>query len=130
MTPDFTTDFTTAIVEAERQRGAAMLANDATALDVLLDDRLAFAHATGALDGKPAYLAKMAAGRIQYLSIEWPEQTVVALCQDAALLTGRMNTLVRVDGTEKTLDNRVTTVWSRGDGVWRLLAFQSTPIKL
>ncbi|HEX7853907.1 MAG TPA: nuclear transport factor 2 family protein, partial [Sphingobium sp.] len=112
----------TAIIDAEAQRCAAMLANDLPALDALLHERLSFAHATGSLDNKPAYLAKMAAGRIDYLAIDWPEQNVVMLGEDAALLTGRMHTHVRVDGTEKALENRVTTVWLRHDDRWRLLS--------
>lgn len=123
-------DITAAIMQAEQARCAAMLGNDLAALDALLDPRLAFAHATGALDDKPAYMAKMAAGKIEYIAIDWPEQAVTALSEAHALLTGRMATHVRVDGVEKQLDNRVTTVWAKGGAGWRLLSFQSTPMKL
>jgi ketosteroid isomerase-like protein len=103
-----------------------MLAGDTAALDRLLDPRLHFSHATGAVDDKDAYLKKIAAGRIGYLSIDWSEQKV-ALLGAVALLTGRMSTLVRVDGTEKRLENRVLSLWAQ-DGDWRLVAFQSTPL--
>lgn len=118
----------TAVRAAEKRRCDAMLANDSQALAALLDSRLHFAHATGAVDGKDAYLAKMAAGRIQYVGIAWAEEQVMLLAPDAALLTGRMTTDVRVEGIDKQLDNRVMTVWSRTDGAWRLIAFQSTPL--
>jgi hypothetical protein len=62
------------VLEAEGRRCAAMLAGDTTALDRLLDPRLHFSHASGAVDDKAAYLAKIAAGRIEYLAIEWSEQ--------------------------------------------------------
>jgi ketosteroid isomerase-like protein len=114
------------VIDAEARRCAAMLANDRELLDTLMDPRLMFHHATGAVDDKAAYLAKVTAGRIAYLSIEWSEQSVVGLGQ-VALLTGRMISLVRVDGREKQLDNRVLAVWTY-DGSWRLLAFQSTPL--
>jgi hypothetical protein len=29
---------------------------------------------------------------------------------------------------DKVLNNRVITVWSFGDGAWRMAAFQSTPL--
>lgn len=103
-----------------------MLAGDTKALDGLLDRRLQFSHANGAVNDKQAYLAKMTTGRISYLAIDWGEPQVTIL-GDAALLAGRMTTRVRVDGTEKRLENRVLTVWIR-EGEWRLLAFQSTPI--
>ena len=113
---------------AEQQRCAAMIANDLATLANVLDDRLLFHHATGLVDDKPAFLAKMAAGRIVYQAVVWSEERVTALADDAAMLTGRMTTDVRVEGTAKQLNNRVMTIWSRQAGAWRLLAFQSTPI--
>lgn len=125
-----TDDISSAVLAAERERCGAMLANDAAALDALLDARLSFSHATGAVDDKAAYMAKMAAGRIDYLSIDWSEETVIPLGDGAALLTGRMTSRVRVEGVEKTLDNRVLAGWALGDGGWRIVAFQSTPLKV
>ena len=121
-------DLTTIIKAAEAARCNAMLANDNVALAALLDPRLQFHHATGAVDDKDAYMAKMAAGRIQYVGISWSEEKVIALGDNAAVLTGRMNTDVRVEGVDKALVNRVTAVWSLNDGVWQMLVFQSTPI--
>lgn len=118
----------TALRAAEQLRCAAMLANDNAALSQLLDPRLQFHHATGAVDDKAAYLAKMAAGRILYVGITWPEEHIIRLADNAALLTGRMTTDVRVDGVGKCLNNRVITAWSRNDGNWQLVAFQSTPL--
>lgn len=119
---------TTAIKAAEHNRCAAMLANDNVALAALLDPRLQFHHATGAVDDKTAYMAKMAAGRIQYVAISWSQENVMVLAENAAVLTGRMNTDVRVEGVDKALVNRVTTVWSLNDGAWQMLVFQSTPM--
>ncbi len=107
-----------------------MLRNDASALDALLDPRLSFSHATGQVDGKSAYMAKMASGRITYLSIDWGDEQVVVLAGGVALLTGQMTSSVTVDGTAKHLHNRVLSVWAETDGGWRLTAFQSTPLKL
>lgn len=114
------------VLEAESRRCAAMLAGDTETLDHLLDPRLHFSHASGAVDDKENYLAKIAAGRIGYVAIDWSEQKIIPL-GEAALLAGRMTTLVRVDGVEKRLENRVLTVWAL-DGGWRLVAFQSTPL--
>ena len=121
-------DVESAVLAAEKRRCDAMLANDNTALEALLDPRLHFAHATGAVDDKATYLAKMAAGRIHYVGIAWSEERVTLLAPDAAMLTGRMTTDVRVEGVDKQLNNRVITVWSQSSGDWRLVAFQSTPL--
>ena len=121
-------DITTAIEAAEKARCAAMLANDNEALAALLDPRLQFHHATGAVDDKDAYMAKMAAGRIQYVGISWSEEKIIALADNAAVLTGRMITDVRVERVDKALINRVITVWSLNNGAWQMVVFQSTPI--
>ena len=121
-------DLTRAIREAEQQRCAAMVANDPAALDAILDPRLHFAHATGGVDDKTVYLAKMASGRIVYTAIGWSEEVVAPLADDVAMLTGRMETAVTVEGNAKLLKNRVIGVWGRSEGKWRLIAFQSTPL--
>jgi hypothetical protein len=118
-----------AIVAAERQRCTAMLEKDWRKLEFLLDDQLVFSHATGQVDDKAAYLAKLAAGRIDYLSVDWQGQQVIVLGPTAALLTGRMTSSVRVERTSKKLDNRVLLVWSNASDHWRVVAFQSTPLK-
>ncbi len=117
-----------AILAAEARRCAAMIAGDPEALTAALSPALQFHHATGAVDDRTALLAKMAAGRIVYVGITLAEERVSALGPDSALFTGRMTTDVRVEGVDKRLNNRVMTVWTREDGDWRLLAFQSTPI--
>jgi ketosteroid isomerase-like protein len=114
------------VLEAESRRCAAMLAGDAMALERLLDPRLHFSHATGVVDDKEGYLAKIAAGRIEYLAIKWSEQKIIVF-GETVLLAGRMSTDVRVDGVEKRLENRVLSVWAQ-EGDWRLVAFQSTPL--
>lgn len=116
------------IMAAEQRRCAAMVANDGAALEALLDARLQFHHATGAVDDKTGYLAKLAGGRIVYLGIVWSEECLIPLTSNAAVLTGRMATDVEVDGAAKRLSNRVMTVWSRNAGAWQLAAFQSTPL--
>lgn len=119
---------TSQILAAEQARCEAMLRGGGAALAAVLDPRLQFHHATGAADDRDAYLAKMAAGRIRYIAVAWAEEKVTALGEGVAMLTGRMITDVAVEGTEKRLDNRVITVWVKGDGQWRMAAFQSTPL--
>jgi Domain of unknown function (DUF4440) len=114
------------ILAAEQARCQAMLNNDSAVLDRLLDEELHFSHATGVIDNKRGYLAKIEAGRIVYRRIDWSEQSLFIL-KDAAVLSGRMKSIVAVEGNEKELDNRVLTVWRLSDA-WRLLAFQSTPL--
>src|SRR5688572_5243607 len=102
-------DVESAVIAAEKRRCDAMLANDGAALGEVLDPRLHFSHAAGAVDDRDAFLAKLASGRIHYVGLAWSEEKVTALAQDAAMLTGRMTTDVRVEGVDKRLNNRVIT---------------------
>ena len=124
-----TEDIASTVLDAEKARCAAMLSNDAVALDAVLDPRLVFAHASGAIDDKAEFLSKMAAGRIDYAGIAWDSPSVIVLGSQAAVLTGRMDTHVYVEGEEKHLNNRVTSVWAADEGNWRMVVFQSTPIR-
>jgi hypothetical protein len=122
-------DIASSVSEAERRRCDAMLSNDVAALDGLLDARLNFSHSSGEVDDKAGYLAKIAVGRITYVSIEWRDQRVIPLAEAAAVLVGRMTSIVRVEGWARPLDNRVTSVWNRAGNDWRMVAFQSTPLR-
>lgn len=123
-----TQDVTSAVLAAEKRRCDAMVANDGAVLDQLLDPSLYFSHATGFVDDKAAYLGKLAAAKIVYAAIAWSEEKVTELGPDVAMLTGRMATDVCVGGADKQLSNRTMTIWRNGDGGWRLVAFQSTPL--
>jgi hypothetical protein len=105
-----------ALKAAEALQRRAMLANDGAALAGLLDPRLQFHHATGVVDDREAYLAKMAAGRIRYVGNDWAEEHVISLAHNAATLSGMMTTSVQVDGVDKVRNNQVTTVSSRNNG--------------
>ena len=91
---DMSTNIPDAIKAAEKARCAAMLENDNGALSALLDPRLQFHHATGAVDDKDAYMAKMAAGRIEYVGIIWSEDNVITLsshsCSNTITLSSHM----------------------------------------
>jgi hypothetical protein len=118
-----------AVLAAEKRRCDAMLANDAEQLDAVLDRRLVFNHSSGVADDKVGYIEKIASGRIRYSEISWNGERIIPLAPDAALMTGRMTTAVQVEGSDKLLENRVLAAWSRTEGRWQLVAFQSTPLK-
>ena len=118
-----------AIIAAEARRCATMLEGNAGAYADLLDEDLQFTHANGTVDDKAALVSKIAEKLITYSSIMWAGQRVSPIGADHAMVTGRMSTGVVVDGVTKHLENRVIAVWRNRGAGWRLLAFQSTPIK-
>ena len=120
------TDDAAAVLAAEDRRYRAMVETDLVALDQLLDDRLSYAHSSGARDTKDEYLAKVRSGYYDYLQIDHPVERVEVV-GDTAIVVGRMTADLTVDGTRKTIDNLALAVWTRAGGDWRLLAYAPTP---
>jgi ketosteroid isomerase-like protein len=121
------TDDAAAVLAAEDRRYRAMVETDLVALDQLLDDRLSYAHSSGARDTKDGYVAKVRSGYYDYLRIDHPVERVEVI-GDTAMVVGRMTCDLTVQGTPKTIDNLALAVWVRTAGEWRLLAYAPTTL--
>jgi ketosteroid isomerase-like protein len=121
------TDEAAAVLAAEDRRYRAMVETDLVALDQLLDDRLSYAHSSGARDTKDEYVAKVRSGYYDYLRIDHPVERVEVI-GDTAMVVGRMTCDLTVQGTPKTIDNLALAVWVRTAGEWRLLAYAPTTL--
>ena len=116
------------VLALEERRCQATLAGDLPALQDLLADPLVYVHSSGASDSKASYLAKLASGNLQYLSLNLSDLQVLVL-QQSAVVRGRMAAVVRKDGQDKPVSSLFMTVWACGlDGVWQLQAHQGTPV--
>lgn len=113
--------------ELEDRRYAAMLAADIPALEDLLHEALIYAHSTGGMDTKEMYLAALRDKVSVYKRVVRDEQTV-RVTGDIGLVFHHAQIEAEHKGSELYLDNRLLAVWSRDDGVWRLLAIQSGAI--
>jgi ketosteroid isomerase-like protein len=121
------TDDAAAVLAAEDRRYRAMVETDLVALDQLLDDRLSYAHSSGARDTRDEYVAKVRSGYYDYLRIDHPVERVEVI-GDTAMVVGRMTCDLTVQGTPKTIDNLALAVWVRTAGEWRLLAYAPTTL--
>lgn len=117
-----------AILAVEANRYAAMLKGDAGELAAFLDEDLAYTHSDGARDTRDSYLAKVTAGHFLYRHIEAPVE-IVNVFDNTAIVAGRMLAEVAVGGEERRLANACLAVYRRRDGLWRLIAYQPTPLR-
>jgi ketosteroid isomerase-like protein len=113
------------ILEDERCR--AMVSADMAALDQLFSDKLVWTHSSTHVDSKVGLLGKIESGTSQYLSMRREDEKYV-VSADAAVASGIVTQEVRLGGVERSLRSRYTNVWFREDGVWRVVAWQSTAV--
>jgi ketosteroid isomerase-like protein len=113
---------------AEQSRYAAMIKNNLSALDAMLADDLLFTHASGAVEDKTAFLASLQSGALRYRRIETSEERVRRF-GDTAIVTGRSDLTIEVNGRPRTLRLRTTAVLVRGEnGRFRPVSYQSTAV--
>src|SRR4051812_50210367 len=115
------------VLAAEDRRYQAMIDTDLATLDRLLDDRLSYAHSSGARCTKAEYLEKVRSGYYDYLRIDHPVERVEVV-GDTAVVIGRMTCDLTVQGTPKTIDNLALAVWVGTDGDWRPAAHPPTAV--
>lgn len=116
-----------AILALDKQWSDAIIKGDTATLDKLLADDLVYAHATGILDTKTSYLAKIKERRQVYKSFEQHKPTV-NIYKDSAVTFS----YVRVTGTNQAgvFDDKVMLIhfWVKQNNSWRLAAHQTTKI--
>ncbi|CAN5492606.1 hypothetical protein BH10PSE18_BH10PSE18_39500 [soil metagenome] len=132
MTANSTTppDAETALLAREAERCNAMKRADFARLRDILHPDLTHVHAKGQTDDYESYF-RSGGTHVDYRQVDRSELKV-KLLGDTALMTGRqLLVAVRKDGSGTVrIDSRVMQVWTRDDGQWRQLAFQTTPLEM
>lgn len=114
-----------AVRAADAARIKAFIAADRAALGSILGEDLTYTHSSGRLDNKSAIIDAITSGKTQYHSMV-PGEVVVRLYGDVAILTGRAAVNVTTDGQLLDLKLRFTSVYTKRDGRWQFIAWQST----
>lgn len=117
-----------AIQAAEKQWASAIKAKDAGALQKLLGEDLIYAHSTGIVDTKAAYIEKITSGRQKYEGAD-QESATVRIYGSTAVVHARMH-MWGVNQNGKFDDYLMMMhVWIKSGNAWRLVAHQTTKLK-
>jgi ketosteroid isomerase-like protein len=113
------------VQQAERQRFAAMTAQDLAALDPMLADELHYCHSNGQVEDKQQFLETVRSGRIRYESIDLHEFQA-RLYGEVAIGTGYITVQGKLGGQPMMLEIRYTDAYAWRAGHWQLINWQST----
>ncbi len=110
----------------EAKRWELMLEGDTQGLAGLISDDLLYVHSSGLKDGKQQYLDAIQARAVIYHSAEYRIEAVVPLADQALIANGIVKIEATVHGTQKSLHSIFMVVWRCEQGIWRLVAHQTT----
>lgn len=110
------------LIALEEQRAQAIIDRDFDAFERLSHPELRYVHSSGVIDTRDSYLDSCRAGRYVYHDIKLPVEEVV-VTGHTALILGRLQASLKVDGQDKTLDYPSIAVWTWEDDQWLFLAF-------
>ena len=115
------------VLQAEKDRFAAMIKADKDALNRLLASELTYTHSNALFETKAEFIASVTSGKIDYVSVE-PSETdwKVRLEGNIALVNGVAAVNVVDSGKDLKFKIRYTTVHRNNSGQWQLLAWQAT----
>lgn len=117
------------LLQRERERRDALVADDVERFASLLADDLVHVHTTGIVHGKPELL-QHTGGFLRFREILRGPLLIRSLGTDAGVMTGPMTNIVqRRDREDRvTVEAHVTQVWVRRDGDWRITSFHATRV--
>jgi len=114
-----------AIIDLDRKRMRAMAAKDVETLEDLLAEDLIYTHSSARLDTKRTLIQAMVSGTTVYTSVE-PSDVTAQDLGDSVVLTGIAQIKVVSNGTPNAFGVRFTDVYTKRDGRWQMVTWQST----
>ena len=114
-------------LELERRFAEALLERDGTAVDSLLADDLIHISFEGQIARKPEYMSFFNQGDWRYTKYATSELSVKVF-PDSAIVTGRVDRIIKVGGKETTGAFAFTHVWARSGDGWRISSSHVTTV--
>lgn len=114
-----------AIIDLDAKRMKAMAAKDVATLEAVLADDLIYTHSSARLDTKRSLIDAMVKGTTVYTGVE-PSDVKAQDLGDTVVLTGIAQIKVVSNGTPNAFGVRFTDVYTRRNGRWQMVTWQST----
>lgn len=114
-----------AVLQAEKDRFAAMQKADAAALEKLLAAELSYTHSNASVQDKVAFIGDIKSGAIKYLMIE-PTDMKARIFGTMAIVTGGASVHIIQNGNDLTFKIRYTNAHVNRGGAWQMVAWQAT----
>ena len=115
------------VLQAEKDRFAAMIKADAAALSRLLADDLTYIHSNARIQTKAEFIGDLKSGAYDYVSMTPSEADwKVRVDGTMAVVTGVAAVNVIDNGKDLKIKLRYTTVHRNRGGQWQMIAWQST----
>ena len=115
------------VLQAEKDRFAAMTKVDEAALNKLLADDLTYVHTSALLQTKKEFIDSLKSGAIKYVSMTPNEADwKVRILGNVAIVNGAATVHVVDHGTDLNFRLRYTTVHANRSGSWQLLSWEAT----
>ena len=115
------------VLQAEKDRFAAMVKVDEAALNRLLSDDLTYTHSSALLQTKKEFIDSLKGGEIKYVSVTPAESDwKVRIIGNVAVVNGAAAVHVIDHGNDLTFKIRYTTVHTNRSGAWQMIAWEAT----
>ena len=115
------------VLQAEKDRFAAMIKGDRAALEKLLADDLTYTHSSALFESKEQFIKSVTSGNIDYVSIVPSEADwKVRVTGNTAIVNGVAAVNVIDTGKDLKIRIRYTTIHTNRGGSWQLQAWQAT----
>ena len=115
------------VLQAEKDRFAAMIKGDRPALEKLLADDLTYTHSSALFETKEQFIKSVTSGNIDYVSIVPSESDwKVRVNGSTAIVNGVAAVNVIDTGKDLKIKIRYTTILTNRGGSWQLQAWQAT----
>jgi ketosteroid isomerase-like protein len=113
------------IIALDKKRMQAMAEKDFATLNAVLADDLIYTHSSARLDTKQSLIGNMQSGATVYTSVE-PSEVKAQDLGDTVVLTGIAQIKVLSNGKPNAFGVRFTDIFTKRNGRWQMVAWQST----